>query len=135
MPVPVGGGMAGPSAFDKCKFLPFWKTEEAGEKFAEGQKLTRSIVKMGAMMGGTVGVIIGFIFGSVNIMRYGAGPNGVMRTLGQYMMGSGATFGFFMSIGSMIRSDTVSQQAAEAFARSRRRPIIMPRQYQPSPRE
>ncbi|KAF8852587.1 hypothetical protein BDZ45DRAFT_678272, partial [Acephala macrosclerotiorum] len=109
MPVPVGGGMAGPSAFDKFK--------------------------MGAMMGGTVGVIIGFIFGSVNIMRYGAGPNGVMRTLGQYMMGSGATFGFFMSIGSMIRSDSVSQQAAEAFAKSRRRPIVMPRQYQSSPRE
>ncbi len=31
--------------------------------------------------------------GGVNIMRYGAGPNGVMRTLGQYMLGSGATFG------------------------------------------
>lgn len=32
--------------------------------------------------------------GSVNIMRYGAGPNGVMRSLGQYMLGSGATFGY-----------------------------------------
>lgn len=32
--------------------------------------------------------------GSVNIMRYGAGPNGIMRTLGQYMAGSGATFGY-----------------------------------------
>jgi hypothetical protein len=56
-----------------------------------------------------VGVIIGFIFGkstnsfrlwslltakgSVNIMRYGAGPNGVMRTLGNTMLGSGAAFG------------------------------------------
>jgi hypothetical protein len=48
---------------------------------------------MGAMMGGSVGVIIGFIFGTVNIFRYGAGPNGIMRTLGQFMLGSGATFG------------------------------------------
>ena len=27
-------------------------------------------------------------------MRYGAGSNGIMRTLGQYMLGSGATFGY-----------------------------------------
>ncbi|KAH8655142.1 reactive mitochondrial oxygen species modulator 1-domain-containing protein [Tricladium varicosporioides] len=107
MPVPVGGGMAGPSTFDK--------------------------LKMGAMMGGTVGVIIGFIFGSVNIMRYGAGPNGVMRSLGQYMLGSGATFGFFMGIGSTIRTETTTQQAMEAFARAQRQPLVMPRQkYRPS---
>ncbi|KAK0749195.1 reactive oxygen species modulator 1 [Schizothecium vesticola] len=54
---------------------------------------TADKLKMGAMMGGTVGTIIGFIFGTVNIFRYGAGPNGIMRTLGQYMLGSGATFG------------------------------------------
>jgi hypothetical protein len=60
-----------------------------------------------------VGVIIGFIFGrstnsfrfcsiltakgTVNIMRYGAGPNGVMRTLGNTMLGSGAAFGSVVS--------------------------------------
>ena len=40
-----------------------------------------------------VGLIIGFIFGATNIIRYGPGPNGMMRTLGQYMLGSSATFG------------------------------------------
>lgn len=31
-------------------------------------------------------------------MRYGAGPNGVMRSLGQYMLGSGVTFGYAFTI-------------------------------------
>ncbi|KAF2839124.1 hypothetical protein M501DRAFT_1003685 [Patellaria atrata CBS 101060] len=103
MPVPVGGGMAGPSTFDK--------------------------LKMGGMMGGSVGLIIGFIFGATNIIRFGPGPNGMMRTLGQYMVGSAATFGFFMAIGSTIRSES-SPIAAEAFTRAQRRPLIIPRQRQ-----
>ncbi|KAK0628238.1 reactive mitochondrial oxygen species modulator 1-domain-containing protein [Bombardia bombarda] len=81
--------------------------------------------KMGALMGGTVGCIIGFIFGTVNIFRYGAGPNGIMRTLGQYMLGSGATFGFFMSIGSVIRSDSSSLIVQEAYLHAQRRPMMM----------
>ena len=32
--------------------------------------------------------------GGVNIIRFGAGPNGLTRTLGQYMVGSAATFGY-----------------------------------------
>lgn len=32
--------------------------------------------------------------GTVSIFRYGAGPNGIMRTLGQFMGASGATFGY-----------------------------------------
>ena len=31
--------------------------------------------------------------GALTIMRYGAGPSGPLRTLAQYMIGSGATFG------------------------------------------
>ncbi|KAF2643208.1 hypothetical protein P280DRAFT_394667 [Massarina eburnea CBS 473.64] len=103
MPVPVGSmpqGQHGPSTFDK--------------------------LKMGGMMGGTVGLCIGFIFGATNIMRFGPGPNGMLRTLGQYMMGSAATFGFFMAIGTTIRTES-SPIATEAFAKAYRRPLILPR--------
>ncbi|KAK8202056.1 subunit of TIM23 translocase complex [Zalaria obscura] len=107
MPVPVNSmpqGQHGPSTLEKAK--------------------------MGGMMGGTVGLIIGFIFGATNIIRFGPGPNGMMRTLGQYMLGSAATFGFFMSIGTTIRTDS-SPIATQAFLRAQAhgRPVIMPRQW------
>ncbi|KAK2609156.1 subunit of TIM23 translocase complex [Conoideocrella luteorostrata] len=70
--------------------------------------------KMGAMMGGR----------TVNIFRYGAGTQGIMRTLGQYMAVSGTTFGFFMSIGSVIRSDA-DPKLHELYTRAQRRPIVM----------
>jgi hypothetical protein len=74
---------------------------------------------MGAMMGTGVGLTIGFIFGSGSILRCvqrarvlasldevsarrsGPGPKGALHTLSQYMLSSAATFGFFLSIGSV----------------------------------
>ncbi|KAL0089252.1 reactive mitochondrial oxygen species modulator 1-domain-containing protein [Phycomyces blakesleeanus] len=62
-------------------------------------------MKMGALMGGTVGLCVGFVFGSVSLIRFGSGTKGPVTLLSQYMLGSAASFGFFMSIGSVIRSE------------------------------
>ncbi|KAG9051174.1 subunit of TIM23 translocase complex [Tulasnella sp. UAMH 9824] len=72
--------------------------------------------RMGAMMGGGVGLTIGFIFGSYSILRGGAGPRGFLATLSQYMLGSAASFAFFLSIGSIIRTEDripIALQAAQ----------------------
>ncbi|WWD20390.1 protein mgr2 [Kwoniella shandongensis] len=63
-------------------------------------------MKMGAIMGSCVGLTIGFIFGSFSVLRAGPGPRGLVATLSQYMLSSAATFGFFMSIGSVIRTES-----------------------------
>ena len=57
-------------------------------------------------------------------MRHGAGPNGVMRSLGQYMLTMGLTFGGFMSIGTVIRTEG-SPLAEASFANVHGRPIIL----------
>ncbi|OBA22906.1 hypothetical protein METBIDRAFT_38544 [Metschnikowia bicuspidata var. bicuspidata NRRL YB-4993] len=79
--------------------------------------------KMGALMGGSVGVCVGVLFGGFTILQHGAGPNGVMRTLGNYIMGSVATFSLFMSIGSVIRSDTGYLAMERTLVQSQRQKI------------
>ncbi|KAL2311935.1 Protein mgr2 [Schizosaccharomyces pombe] len=71
------------------------------------QPSTVDKLKMGAIMGSAAGLGIGFLFGGVAVLRYGPGPRGFLRTLGQYMLTSAATFGFFMSIGSVIRNEDI----------------------------
>ena len=98
-----------------------------------------------------VGGIMGFILGTVTIFNYGAGPAGVMRTLGKYMAGSAATFRYavyaavhrpvaltevisvFMGVGSVIRTDA-SPVMSEIWARSQYPPLIHQRQYPRAPR-
>ena len=79
--------------------------------------------------------------GVYHIFRFGGGTVGPMRLLGQYMMISATTFGclcsgpkettvansksFFMSIGSVIRTEGWGTPAEEAFYHARRRPVIL----------
>lgn len=91
----------GPSTFDKMKVC----TPKACFKNS-----TDTVLQMGAMMGVSVGCCVGLLFGGFNVLRYGPGPQGFLRTIGQNMAASAAMFGGFMSIGSVIRTEELAHQ-------------------------
>ena len=69
-------------------------------------------------------------------MRYGAGTQGPLRMLGTYMLGSGATFGFFMSIGSVIRTEAppgMNPVVYDALMRTKRHAIEIERSKSDNP--
>ncbi|KAI8367895.1 reactive mitochondrial oxygen species modulator 1-domain-containing protein [Choanephora cucurbitarum] len=84
-------------------------------------------MKMGAAMGGTVGLCIGFVFGTVSLLRYGPGNKSAVSLLSQYMVGSAASFGFFMSIGSVVRSES---RLPFAMSDAKRPILVKPRDNQ-----
>ncbi|KAF7319890.1 hypothetical protein MKEN_00772200 [Mycena kentingensis (nom. inval.)] len=69
-----------------------------------------SLTRMGALMGGGVGLTIGFLFGSWSILQHGAGPRGILSTLSRTMLTSAASFAFFLSIGSVIRHEPLDEK-------------------------
>ncbi|RPD58398.1 hypothetical protein L226DRAFT_527889 [Lentinus tigrinus ALCF2SS1-7] len=84
-------------------------------------------LKMGAAMGAGVGLTMGFLFGTFSILRGGAGPRGVLPTLSQYMLGSAATFSFFLAIGSVIRNDAQLPPHLEAARLQLASPVLRSR--------
>ena len=77
MPIPAGGGAQGPSCFDR--------------------------VKMGFVMGMSVGMASGFLFGGFQAWRIGLRGGELMTQVAKGMVQGGGTFGTFMSIGTGIR--------------------------------
>merc|ERR1711962_965211 len=60
-------------------------------------------VKLGFMMGFSVGMATGALFGGFTALRYGLRGRELLNNVGKTMVQSGATFGTFMAIGSGIR--------------------------------
>ncbi|KND05145.1 uncharacterized protein SPPG_00813 [Spizellomyces punctatus DAOM BR117] len=62
--------------------------------------------KMGFMMGASAGMCVGFLYGSLTVLRGGPEPGrGYMSTVGKYMLQHGAMLGFFLSIGAFLRAE------------------------------
>ncbi|XP_045131467.1 reactive oxygen species modulator 1-like [Portunus trituberculatus] len=60
-------------------------------------------VKLGFMMGFSVGMATGALFGGFTALRYGLRGRELLNNVGKVMLQSGGTFGTFMSIGAGIR--------------------------------
>ncbi|KAJ3315212.1 subunit of TIM23 translocase complex [Blyttiomyces sp. JEL0837] len=69
-------------------------------------RVTFEKMKMGFIMGGTTGMAVGFLVGSMTVLRTGPGEKGYLATVGGQMLQTGAFLGFIMSIGMLLRNDS-----------------------------
>ena len=60
-------------------------------------------VKMGFLMGFTIGMSTGFLFGGFQAFRLGLRGRELVSTLAKSMGQAGGSFGVFMSIGTALR--------------------------------
>ena len=60
-------------------------------------------VKMGALMGFTIGMSTGFLFGGFQAFRFGLRGRELITTLGKSMGQAGGSFGVFMGVGTALR--------------------------------
>ncbi|KAJ3187151.1 Reactive oxygen species modulator 1 [Gaertneriomyces sp. JEL0708] len=68
---------------------------------------------MGFMMGASAGACVGFLYGSMTVLRGGPEPGrGYISTVGKYMLQHGAMLGFFLSIGAFLRAEESSAEYA-----------------------
>ncbi|KAJ3292263.1 subunit of TIM23 translocase complex [Borealophlyctis nickersoniae] len=98
-------------------------------------------MKMGFIMGGSAGMAVGFLWGSFAVMRGATTPGkGAMGTIGSTMLQHGAMLGFFLSIGSLLRSEeerALEYPSQHMLMRRSQLPIVIePRRHfgQTSPR-
>lgn len=60
-------------------------------------------VKMGAMMGFSIGMTTGLLFGGFQGFRFGLRGRELISMLGKSMGQQGGSFGLFMSVGTALR--------------------------------
>ncbi|KAL2915211.1 subunit of TIM23 translocase complex [Polyrhizophydium stewartii] len=83
--------------------------------------------KMGFIMGAAVGATTGFLYGSYFVLSVGPPPGkSYLRTIGGHMLQQGGMLGFFLSIGSLIRTEEEPRRAL-AFPSTRTPVAIVPR--------
>ncbi|KAJ3045634.1 subunit of TIM23 translocase complex [Rhizophlyctis rosea] len=93
-------------------------------------------MKLGFIMGGSAGMCVGFLYGSMTVLRGGPSPGkGYMSTIGSFMLQHGAMLGFFLSIGSLLRAEEqhntiqypISQSPFSLTSRRAHLPVVIER--------
>eukprot|EP00842_Homolaphlyctis_polyrhiza_P005176 jgi/Hompol1/565/HPOL_005355-RA len=83
--------------------------------------------KMGFLMGGTVGMTVGFLYGSYSVLKFGPPPGKTyLGTVGMTMVQHGTMLGFFLSIGSLLRNEEIHETSKmHSIQQIQRMPVVI----------